>query len=288
VSRERVLFHRLRTLETLDAAVSALRTLSAQHFRVARALLPAARTYRDEITAALGVLQPAAPAEKPQETTPVGVVLIAADLGLVGDYCVRLVQEALELREERGRGPLFCLGHRALGALERRGARPDRVHSAPTSVGSLPNLLLPLVDEVIALRRTGELGPLWLVAARFAGAGHYHAVRVPVLPVVPAPTTPRLLASKYTETDHLRSVVVREYLYATLYEALLEALTAEHGRRLVTAETARSWLAERIAATRRLASAIRREASTQEILEVATAARAARHEKRGRGWMRRG
>jgi len=288
VSRERVLLRRLRTLDTLDEAVGALRALSAQHFRVARALLPAARAYRDEITAVMGVLQPTTPAVEPQEEAPTGVVLVAADLGLAGDYTVRLVREALELREERGTGPLFCLGHRALGPLERQGVRPDRVHSAPTSVGSLPSLLLPLVDEVLALRRTGELGPLWLVAARFGGAGQYQAVRVPVLPVVAAPTTPRLLASPYTEPAHLRTVVAREYLYAALYETLLEALASEHGKRLVTAESARSWLAQRIAATRRLAAAIRREASTQEVLEVATAARAAQREKGGRPWMRRG
>lgn len=287
MSRERVLLRRLRTLQTLDEAVGSLRALSAQHFRVARGLLPAARAYRDEITAALGVLKPSESPGEPEEKAPTGVVLISADLGLVGDYTTRLVREALELRAERGAGPLFCLGHRAVGPLERGAVRPDRVHSAPTSVGSLPSLLLPLVDEILALRRTGELGPLWLVAARFEGAGQFRAVRVPVLPVVAAAATPPLAASPYSDPAHLRTVVVREYLYATLYETLLEALASEHGKRLVTADSACSWLAERIAATRRRAAAIRRETSTQEILEVVTAARAARREKEGGAWTRR-
>jgi F0F1-type ATP synthase gamma subunit len=80
---------------------------------------------------------------------------------------------------------------------------------------------------------------------------------------------------------------VREYLYATLYETLLEALASEHGKRLVTADSACSWLAERIAATRRRAAAIRRATSTQEILEVVTAARAARREREGGAWTHR-
>jgi len=287
VSRERALLRRIRTLQTLEEAVGALRALSAQHFRVARGRLPAARAYRDEITAALGVLEPSASPGKPEENAPTGVVLIAADLGLVGDYTPRLVREALELRAERGVGPLFCLGHRALGPLEREGVRPDRVHSAPTSVGSLPSLLLPLVDEILALRGTGELGPLWLVAARFEGAGQFRVVRVPILPVVAAPATPRLAGSPYSEPAHLRTVVVREYLYAAFYETLLEALASEHGKRLVTAGSARSWLAERVAATRRRAAAVRRETSTQEVLEVVTAARAARREQGGSGWTQR-
>jgi F-type H+-transporting ATPase subunit gamma len=284
LSRERVLLRRLRTFQTLDEAVGALRALSAQHFRVARGLLPAARAYRDEITAALGVLQPVESAGERGGRAPSGIVLVAADLGLVGEYTARLVREAVGLRAERGAGPLFCLGHRALGPLEREGVRPDRVHSAPSSVGSLPSLLLPLVDEILALRRTGELGPLWLVAARFEGAGHFRAERVRVLPVVAPATTVPLAASPYSEPTHLRTVVVREYLYAALYETLLEALASEHGKRLVTAESARSWLAERIAVTRRRAAAIRRETSTQEVLEVVTASRAARREKGERAW----
>jgi F-type H+-transporting ATPase subunit gamma len=287
MSRERVLLRRLRTLETLDEAVGALRALSAQHFRVARGLLPAARAYRDEITAALGALAPFATPPEPVGDAPTGVVLIAADLGLVGDYVGRLAGEALALRAERGAGPLFCFGHRALAPLERGGLRPDRVHPSPTSVESLPGLLLPLVDEILALRRAGELGPLWLVAARFEGAGQYRAVRVPVLPVVAPPGAPRLAASPYSEPAHLRTVVVREYLYAALYETLLEALASEHGKRLVTAESARSWLTERIEATHRRAAAIRRETSTQEVLEVVTSARAARRGNGGSGWKRR-
>jgi F0F1-type ATP synthase gamma subunit len=285
VSRERVLLRRLRTLETLDEAVGALRALSAQHFRAVRGLVPAARAYRDEVAASLGVLGDAGALDG-EVGAPPGVVLVAADLGLVGDYVPRLVHEALALRAEQGAGPLFCLGHRAVAPLERAAVRADRVLDAPTTVASLPGLLLPLVDEILAARRSGALGALWLVAARFEGAGRFSAVRVPVLPVAPPPASVPLATSPYGDRAHLRAVVVRESLYAALYETLLGALASEHGKRLVTAESARTWLRERIAAMRRRVSAIRREASTQEVLEVTTAARAARREREG-GWTHR-
>lgn len=288
MSRERALLRRLRTLRTLEEAVGALRALSAQHFRVARSLLPAARAYRQEVTAALAALPPAVagPGEPGRMAAPT-VVLVAADLGLVGDYSARLAREAVALRAERGAGPFFCLGRRAVATLEREGVEPDRVLSSPSSVGSLPGLLLPLVDEILAARRTAP-GPLWLVAARFEGAGYFSAARVPVLPVAaPAGTAP-IPASPYSSPAHLRTVVVREYLYAALHETLLEALASEHGKRLVTTESARSWLSERIEATRRRAAAIRRETSTQEVLEVVTAARAANRERGEEEWKRLG
>lgn len=289
MSRERALRQHLRALHTLDEAVGALRSLSAQHFRSARALLPAARAYRDEVAALLGVLGPGGDLVSPDPALPTGIVLVAADLGLVGDYTGRLVHEALAFRAEKGPGPLFCLGSRAVGPLQGAGVQPIHAHPAPASVASLTRLLLPLVDEILTLRGAGELGALWLVAARFEGAGRFQPLRARLLPVAAPSDALRVAPSPYVDRQHLQRVVVREHLYATLTESLLEALASEHGKRLVVAESARSWLAERIEATHRRAAALRREASTQEVLEVATSARAARGLRRqgGGAWTQR-
>ncbi len=283
MSAERVLRRRLRTLETLDEAVGALRALSAQHFRIARARLPAARAYHEEMDRMLGALGTGSAPPPGPTTAPAGVVLFAADLGLVGDYTSRLVRESLYLRSEHGPGPLFCLGRRAVPALERAGVRPSRIHAAASSVASSMGVLLPLVDEILAMQRTGELGAVWLVAARFEGAGHFRPVRLPLLPVSAPPDRQRLGVSPYCDGDHLRAVVVREVLVATLHETLLESLASEHGKRLVMAESARSWLEERTERIRRLARKLRRDASTQEVLEVATAARAATRQREAGG-----
>jgi F-type H+-transporting ATPase subunit gamma len=279
VSCERVLQRRLRTLGTLEEAVGALRSLSAQHFRAARAPLADVRAYRDELQRFLAVVGASGAASVREG--PTGIVLVAADLGLVGDYTARLVREALALRAESGPGPLVCLGRRAVSPLAKAGVQPVSVQPAPTSVAGLTGLLLPLVDTLLSLRKAGELGSLWLVAARFEGAGEYSPVRVPILPVAAPAGVPPLASSPYCHAEHLRTVVVREYLYVSLYETLLEALASEHGKRLVTAESARTWLEERMTATRRRAAAIRRETSTQELLEVIVAARAARREAGG-------
>lgn len=272
MSRERVLQRRLRTLETLGEAIGALRSLSAQHFRAARAPLAAAREYRDEAERFLGVLDGSG-ATSVSEGPP-GIILVAADLGLVGDYTRRLVREALELRAEAGPGPLLCLGRRAVSLLAQAGVEPVSVHPAPVSVAGLPALLLSLVDTLFSLRRRGELGALWLVAARFEGAGCYSPARVPLLPVpAPEPLAP-LATSPYCGAETVRTVIVREYLYASLYEWLLESMASEHGKRLVMTESARSWLDDHESTARRKLAALRRESSTQELLEVIVSARA--------------
>ena len=276
MSRERALRQRLQVLGTLYEAVNALRSLSAQHFRNARAALPAARAYRAAIEDVLGVL--------PEDATPpgdgvtTGIVLVAADLGLCGDYVARLAAEAAAARQALGPGPLWCVGRRAARPLARAQLVADQVWDGAASASALPRLLVELVNAIIAARDRGQVGALVLVAARFEGAGHFRPVRVPVLPIHRPVTAPVLHGSPYVRPAHLGAVVAREFLYVALHETLLDALAAEHGKRLVTSESARSWLEERMDAVTRQVAALRRETTTEEVLEVAAGARALRRD----------
>jgi F0F1-type ATP synthase gamma subunit len=132
------------------------------------------------------------------------------------------------------------------------------------------------VNELLAARRAGAIGGLDLVAARFEGAGAFRVQRVRVLPLTPPAPAETLRASRWTGPEHLARVLLREYLYVALHETLLDAQAAEHGKRLVVAETARSWLEEQLAAQRRRIAALRRERATQDVLEVAAGARSLR------------
>jgi F-type H+-transporting ATPase subunit gamma len=280
MSRARVLGQHLHVLATLHEAVGALRSLSAHHFRAARAALPAARAYRAEVEATLGVLRRLPPQETGGRGAP-AIVLIAADLGLCGDYSARLASEAAAARTALGPGLLWCVGRRAVRPLARAGLAPDRVWAGAAGTSALPRLLVPLVNEIVAARDAGRVGPLVLVAARFEGAGHFAPVRVPLLPVRPPEEVPSTPPSPYVRPAHLASVLVREFLYIALHETLLDALAAEHGKRLVVAEGARGWLEERMQATIRALRAVRRETTTQEVLEVAAGARVLRRGARG-------
>ena len=75
----------------------------------------------------------------------------------------------------------------------------------------------------------------------------------------------------------MTAVAVREFLYTTLHELLLDSLASEHGMRLLAAESARQWLDETSETVRRQLSASRREATTQEVLDIVAGARARQH-----------
>jgi F-type H+-transporting ATPase subunit gamma len=270
VKRPQTLQRQLASLAMLGAAVNAMKSLSAHHLRASRKALADARRYRDGIDrliAAAGIVQLPPAVEEP------GLLLIAADLGLCGGYNARLAEAALAEGQRLGPRALYAVGRRPLAALRRAGVTMTRTYPAVTSVNGLTGLLLTLADDVLGDYLRGAFNTLTVVSARFEGVGVFRSAATRVLPIVSHEATARAAAAPYVSTLHLTRIAVREYLYSTLYEILLDALASEHGARLVATQSAGQWLDDRVAALQRQLSAVRRESSTQEVLEVAAGAR---------------
>jgi F-type H+-transporting ATPase subunit gamma len=264
MKHETYLRHRLHTLRTLHDAVSAMRSLAAHHFRLVRQTLPAAREYRtavESIVAEIGLRQPLRPGRP-------ALLVVASDLGLCGDYNSRMAQAAIHEREERQLGDVYSVGRRIRPALSRAGIAPARMYDAPSSLEGLSRLLLALGQDVLKDFLSGRIGGLYLVSARFGGVGHFEPVCTRLLPIEPVRATAPLRRSPYVTPDHLAAVAVRELLYISLHEILLDALAAEHGMRLTAAEAALEWLDHTADQTSRRLSASRSESATQELLDI--------------------
>jgi F-type H+-transporting ATPase subunit gamma len=271
MKREQDLRRRLHSLESLGEAVTAMKSLSAHHFREVRATVEPARRYRegiDHVLASTGALLPGGHG-------PAGLLLLGAELGLCGGYNARLVTAAVERRAALGRGPTFCVGRRAAALLGRRAVASEHVYAAPTSVRGLTDLLLRLAQDLLTEYVARQLSVLEVVSSRFSGVGADRPTTTRLLPVeahhaAGAPT------ARYVSRERLAAVAVRELLYITLYDLLIDALASEHGARLLATQSAEQWLDERMDRLRRHLAGARREASTQETIEIAAGARARR------------
>jgi F-type H+-transporting ATPase subunit gamma len=247
-----------------------MRSLSAHHFRLSRKALPAARAYRHEIEIALGEI---GIRHEMNLTAPTGLLLIVSDLGLCGDYNTCLVHTLVQEHQRQGEGPLYCIGRRPRAILARFNIKPQRLYKAPTSIDGLPSLLLQIAQDMLDDFARQVIGSLFVVSARFEGAGRFSPVVTRVLPISPSLSAEPLRPTNYQSHHHLTAVAVREFLYTTLHELMLDSLASEHGMRLLAAELARRWLDETSETVRCQLSATRREATTQEVLDIVAGSR---------------
>lgn len=274
MKRERELDQRLRSLEMLGEAISAMKSLAAHHFRETRAALEPARAYREgieQVVRSTGAFLPAGEG-------PWALLVVGAELGLCGSYNASIGDAAAKRRAELGEGLTVCMGRRACTLLARRGVRVDRSYDAPTSVHGIPQALIGLAQDLLGAYVTQGLCGLEVVSSHFEGVGSHRPVVARLLPIdiPPAIDGPSV---RYVDRDRAAAIAVREQLYITLHDLLLDALASEHGARLQATQSAERWLDERTTRLRRFLASARREASTQEVIEIAAGARARRGAK---------
>ncbi len=267
--REQQLAKRSRTLHTLDEAVSAMKSLSAHHFLLARRSLKPAREYRSEIDKLIlqiGLHQPN------HRTGPTGILLVTSDLGLCGDFNSRLTRFAIDYLGRHPGSRFYVVGRRGRMAMEKQSIHYEQTYLAPASVDGLPLGVLSIAEDIVKEYSQHKLSSLTVVSARFEGAGRFSAILTQLLPII---TKPRqtVVATPYQSRRHLLEVALREYLYVTIYELLLDSLAAEHGMRLIAAESARKWIDDTHQTVQRQLSAVRRENSTQEVLDIVSGSR---------------
>lgn len=265
MKRQQYLKHRLHTLGALRDAVGAMRSLSAHHFCRARKALSPARQYRVEtnsVIAEIGIHQAL------HIGAPASMLVIASDLGLCGDYNSRLSHMAVTEAKSLGIEKIYSVGRRARTTLAKNALAPFRTYHAPASLDGISQVLLGLAKDIFDDYLELRIGSLHIVSAGFEGVGHFSPLSARVLPIQPVSGEQPLARSPYIEPNHLTMVAVREFLYITLYEILLDSLAAEHGMRLMAAEAALEWLDNTSAITARRLSTTRSEAATQELLDI--------------------
>ena len=272
--REAELERRLHTLHALQEAIGAMKSLSAHHLRETRAAALPARSYREGVER---VLQGTG-ASLTAGDDGAGLLVIGGELGLCGAHNAHVARFAGERRALLGAGPTLCVGRRAAMLMQRHAATAwqlDRVYPGPTSVTGATELLLRLAEDVLTRYVTQRLASFDIVASHFGGVGSHAVDCVRLLPVH-APGDAPAAPTRYVTREQLADAGVREFLYITLYERLLDALAAEHSARLIATQSAEQWLEERSEHLHRYLTATRREASTQEMLEIAAGARVRR------------
>ncbi|MCB9678925.1 MAG: F0F1 ATP synthase subunit gamma [Alphaproteobacteria bacterium] len=263
---------RLVSLRTLSEAVTAMSSLSAHHLRQARDAMPSAAAYEADLGQALARAAVRFPAEAPEGETL--LLVVGSHLGLCGGYNGRVAEVATGRRAALGPGRTVGVGRRLVGALGRRKLVVDEAIAGVTSLAGVPALALALAERALVAQRREGVRAVEIVSARFHGIGSDRAEARRVLPLaLPAAEGPAWTV-RYTTPARLAEESARELLYVGLVASITEAMVCEHAARLLATRSAGDWLEDRVEKLRRKEASARQEQSTQETLEVVSAARA--------------
>jgi F-type H+-transporting ATPase subunit gamma len=281
---------RVASVASTQKTTRAMKLVSSAKLRRARTLMEQATPYvRAATEMAASLPKPlfelfAVRAEaRPQAL----VVVISSDRGLCGAYNVNLMRAVEEKEKElksRGLEPVFfAVGRRALDHLKRTRATivEQRIFVAPRLAS--PALAHELAAFVLKQYEAGEIKEAGIAYNMFRSTFSQQPVYRVLLPIEPpAPAKEEQDKDGSAEPYYLfepapaelAPVVVRFYLEAEIFTALLDAETGEHAARMMAMDAATNNAGEMIERLTLEMNRVRQGTITRELMDIVGGAEA--------------
>jgi F-type H+-transporting ATPase subunit gamma len=206
-------------------------------------------------------------------------IVLGSDQGMVGAFNERVAQRAVERLSKLARGseiPVLAVGRRVLEPLARPFLRIEHALPAPGSVAGVPEILQDVLVHIEAWQDAGRFDAL-LVFHHKRGRGTASSPETRHVLPVPAgwlralqrrPWPGRSLPAFSLDWERLYSALVREYVFLSLFRALVESLESEDASRLAATERAEKNVDERVEELEADLRQARQTAITSELLDV--------------------
>jgi F-type H+-transporting ATPase subunit gamma len=264
----------VRTMKALAASsigqyersVSAL----AEYYRTVELGLGAC--FRERASA---TTQPAPKA--PAVTKPVGAVVFGSDQGLVGQFNDVVADYAIKtLSALSGKSEVWAVGERVHVRLASAGLRPVGLFAVPNSVEAITPLVGRIQIESEARRVKGGYSEVYVFHNRKQAGALYAPVSQRLLPLDaqwrqglakvrwPTGNPPEIMNG---DIATLR-VLVREYLFISLFRACAESLASENASRLAAMERADKNIADLLEQLHSTFHRLRQSGIDEELFDV--------------------
>ncbi len=280
---------RIASVRSTQQITRAMKLISAARLRRAQEALLDARPYGEALARVADSLLASEPsAAMPTEGAKQAalIVIVSSDRALCGGYNANLLRSAEEHRRSiEGQGlavRFFAVGRKAVDHYKRAGTA-----IAGSSVDNLPHLASlrlarDLSARMLADYRSGEVQEAGVVFSHFQSALTQRPTYERLLPVTPPEK--RRGGGDALSTDYLVEpsreaivpVVVRSYLEASVFHALLEAEASEQGARMTAMDNATNNAAEMIETYTRDLNRARQAQITRELMDIVGGAEALR------------
>ena len=209
-----------------------------------------------------------------------GAIVFGSDQGMCGQLNDQVVSHAIralkKLAARRNNQVIMAIGMRAAAQFEEAGSPVEETVTVPAStsgIGTAVEQVLRRIEEWHAQRGI-ELVTLFY--ARPVSGAWYRIRGIQLLPVdaqwikgLQAKPWPSKVIPMFTMDERrLIQLLIREYLFVSLYRAFAESLASENASRLASMQVAEKNIEERLRALSSESRQLRQESITSELLDI--------------------
>ena len=275
---------RIRSIQSTQQIMRAMQLVSGSKFKRAQGRLVQGRQVLEFLDGLLQRVLTAVPTlEHPlmahREDVPSALAIITSDTGLAGAYNSNLIQLAeAELRRDTARRTeITYVGKKGHRYLTKRGyAAKD----AYLNLAGRPDIAkIDAIGQSLMQRfLTGDIGSVRLLYAKFVSPAVSRPTIAQWLPITLRPQStvdsPQLEYIFEPSVERVFEDLLPRWAIATFRVAMLEALTSEHGARMIAMKNATDNAQELLTSLTRQRNKIRQATITKELGEIVGTAEA--------------
>jgi F-type H+-transporting ATPase subunit gamma len=207
----------------------------------------------------------------------IGAVVFGSDQGLVGQFNDVMVEFAVQtLGNLPGKKVIWAVGERIQSRLAETDLLMGESFALPNSISAITQLIGQILIEMEAQRENGRIGQVYLFHNRPKSGAIYTPVSQRLLPL--DDLWRRDLAAIRWPTHNLPEVMnggeqtllvlVREYLFVSLFRACAESLASENASRLAAMQRAEKNIDEMLEDLNRTFHSLRQSGIDEELFDV--------------------
>ena len=284
----------METAETLRQAVavttelhSVVKTMKAlagvnirQYERAAHAVAEYNRTVEMGLQIALRQMPPHAAPPRYAAGEKLGVVVFGSDQGMCGqlnDQVVTHAVRALKKLEFRHADQMtIAVGVRAAAQLEEEGHPVEQTVEVPASTGGIGGAVEQVLQKIEEWHSGRHVEMIALFNARPVSGAWYRVRGIQLLPVdaqwinsLRVRRWPsKVIPMSMLEDERMFQLLIREYLFVSLFRAFAESLASENASRLASMQVAEKNIEERLRVLNTESRQLRQETITAELLDI--------------------
>jgi F-type H+-transporting ATPase subunit gamma len=274
----------LKTAEDLHSVVKSMKALAALNIRQYEKAVESLAEYNRTVEMGLQILlrtrSKIGGPSRPQAINRLAAVVFGSDQGMCGQLNDQIVAHAVETMKNMGVKEndcsLIAVGARIVGRLEDTMNAVQEVLPVPSSTTGITPAVQKLVVIIEEWHFKKNIDRVLLFFSKHLSGASFRPHTLHLLPVdekwleeIKERTWPMHSLPTFTmEWDRLFALVVRQYLFVSLYRAFAESMASENASRLASMQGAEKNIEERLEELSAQFHRQRQMSITEELLDI--------------------